>query len=157
MYKKIMCPVDFSHCSQIALEHATQLARVHSASLLLVHVTPPPPVQVTGFSGYDAIPPSHPEPDSRLEELSIADLSIPVEREHLLGLEGEVIVKHASNSGCDLIVMGTHGHGGLTRLMLGSVADYVIRHAKCPTYVVKDRAREEALSESMASTKDASH
>lgn len=137
MYKKVLCPVDFSPCSDAAVVHATELARLHRAALVLVHVSPPPSVLVSDFSG-SGMTPYHPEPDARLEQITIADLSIPVTREHLVGLEGEAITKYAARTGCDLIVMGTHGYGGLNRLMLGSVATFVVRHAKCTTYVVKE-------------------
>lgn len=148
MYKKILCPVDFSPCSKISLDHAAELARVNKASLVLVHVTPPPPAYVSGFAGYGPMTPYHPEPDARLEQLSIADTSVSVSRVHLVGIEGEAIVKYAQRSGCDLIVMGSHGHGAFTRFVVGSVADYVLRHAKCATYVIRDAVRERNRVES---------
>ena len=140
---KILCPVDFSPCSHFAYEHASEIAKCQHASIVLVHVSAPPPTYVSGFSGYGALPPYHPEPDPRLEEIQLLDPDLEVERVHLVGLEGEAIVKYASQTQCDLIVMGTHGYGGFTRFMLGSVADYVIRHAKCPVIIAKDRQAEE--------------
>lgn len=140
--KKVLCAVDFSPCGNSAFEHAVELARINQAKLVIVHVSTPPPSFVSGYSGFGAVPPHEPEPDSRLEALEAADANIKLERVHLVGLEGEAIVKYAAQNGCDLIVMGTHGHGGFTKLVLGSVADYVLRHAKCAVFVIKDRQRE---------------
>ncbi len=140
--KKILSPVDFSPCSSFAFEHAVELARANNATLVIAHVSAPPPTYISGFAGYGAMPPYQPEPDPRLEALESPDPAVPLERVHLVGIEGESIVRYAENAGCDLIVMGTHGYGGLTRFMLGSVADYVIRHAKCPVVVVKDKQGE---------------
>ncbi len=137
--KKILSPVDFSPCSSFAFQHAVELARANNATLVIAHVSAPPPTYISGFAGYGAMPPYQPEPDPRLEAMHSPDGHLRLERVHLVGLEGESIVKYAETTGCDLIVMGTHGYGGLTRFMLGSVADYVIRHAKCPVVVVKDK------------------
>ena len=145
-HKKILCPIDFSSCSDVAFQHAAELARHCGAHLVIAHVSAPPPTYVSGFSGYGALPPYRPEPDPRLEALEV-DASIPTERVHLVGIEGEAIVKYAAETGCDLIVMGTHGYGGFTRFLLGSVADYVLRHAKCPVVVIRDKAGEPQQSD----------
>ncbi|MEM7311813.1 MAG: universal stress protein [Planctomycetota bacterium] len=143
--KRILCPVDFSACSNVAFRHAVDLAVAQDATLLLVHVTLPPPEFVSGFAGYGPMPPYHPEPDSRLEELK--DSRVEIKYTHLVGLEGETIVKFAEQKDCSLIVMGTHGYGAVHRLLFGSVADFVLRHAKCPVVVIKDRVGEVATKE----------
>lgn len=139
---KILCPVDFSPCSHVALEHAVQLARCYDAELVIAHVCAPPPTYAAGYAGYGYLPPYEPEPDPRLDKIDVADPSVKFSRVHLVGVEGEAILHHAEESDCDLIVMGTHGHRGFTKLLLGSVADHVLRHAKCPVIVVKDRTAE---------------
>lgn len=138
--KRILCPVDFSPCSNVAFRQAVDLAVAQKATLFLVHVSPPPPTYVSGYAGYGPMPPYHPEPDTRLEEMK--DIRVNIEYAHLVGIEGETIVKFADQKGCDSIVMGTHGYGGLQRMLFGSVADFVLRHAKCPVIVVKDRDSE---------------
>ena len=148
---RILCPVDFSPCSQVAFEHAVELARNNDATLVLVHVLAPPPTYISGFSGYGALPPYEPEPDPRLEGLAVPHDGVELERVHLVGIEGEAIIKHAERTGCDLIVLGTHGYGGFTKFLLGSVAEYVMRHAKCQVIVVKDR-QGEAKSEEPTSS-----
>ncbi len=138
--KRILCPVDFSPCSNVAFRQAVDLAVAQEATLLLIHVSPPPPAYVSGFVGYGPMPPYHPEPDSRLEELK--DIRVNIEYAHLVGLEGETIVKYAEQKKCHAIVMGTHGYRGIQRFLFGSVAQFVLRHAKCAVIVVKDRAIE---------------
>lgn len=139
--KRILCPVDFSPCSNVAFRQAVDLAVAQKATLFLVHVSAPPPTYVSSVAGYAApIPPYHPEPDSRLEEMK--DIRVNIEYAHLVGIEGETIVKFAEQKGCDSIVMGTHGYRGMERMLFGSVADFVLRHAKCPVIVVKDRDSE---------------
>jgi nucleotide-binding universal stress UspA family protein len=140
--KKIFCPVDFSPCSNVAFHHAVELARCSGATLILAHVAPPPPTYISGFAGYGALPPYDPAPDQRLDRTESPDPRVSVERVHLVGIEGEAIVKYAEQAGCDMIVMGTHGYGGITKFLLGSVAEYVMRHAKCPVVMIKDKSRE---------------
>ena len=147
MATKILCPVDFSSCSDTAFRHAVNLAKCTNAKLVLAHVSAPPPTYVSGYAGYGSLPPYEPEPDPRLEAVEIPDTELEVERVHLVGIEGETIVKFAEQTGCDQIVMGTHGYGGFTKFLLGSVADYVLRHAKCPVVVVKDKQHEVSDSE----------
>jgi universal stress protein A len=73
---------------------------------------------------------------------------IPLRRALHAGRPGEVICWMAEDQQCDLIVMGTHGRGGLAHLLLGSVAEYVVRHAHCPVTIVRDApAKEPPLDE----------
>jgi len=58
----------------------------------------------------------------------------------LEGVPGKTIVEYAEKNDIDLIIMGTHGHSGLDRLMLGSIAEYVVRHASCPVMTLKNDA-----------------
>jgi nucleotide-binding universal stress UspA family protein len=66
-----------------------------------------------------------------------ADLKYPVETHLLRGLEADGILRHATEVGSDLIVMGTHGRTGMGRLMMGSVAESVLARADCPVIVLK--------------------
>ena len=140
--KKILCPIDFSPCSAAALEHASELAVANDCPLVLAHVIAPPPTFVSGIAGYGPLPPYQPEPDGRLEATEVACNPENVERVHLIGLEGETIVDFADQNGCDLIVMGTHGYGGVAKFFMGSVADFVLRHANSKVIVVRDKKAE---------------
>jgi nucleotide-binding universal stress UspA family protein len=75
-----------------------------------------------------------------LEALRPEDPGITVERYRLVGDEADEIVRLAKAKGCDLIVMGTHGRSGLGRLLMGSVAEMVLRKAPCPVLTVKQPA-----------------
>jgi nucleotide-binding universal stress UspA family protein len=70
----------------------------------------------------------------------IADL--PIETRVLVGSPGPAIVETAKAVQADLIVMGTHGRSGLMRVLMGSVAEYVLRHALCPVLTIKPTTRE---------------
>ena len=137
--KRVLCPVDFSSCSNLALEHARKFAESHDATLVVAHATP-----LRGYSMATNCISSRPDP--RLETMSIPDVSKPIHRVHLVGFAGEAIVDFADESDVDMIIMGTHGYSGFTRFLMGSVADYVLRHASCPVVVIRDPSRMQAKS-----------
>ncbi len=145
-FQRILCPIDFSSTSERALRYAERLAAATGAEIVLVHAFDTP-------QSYD--PPGQTCPadsslKSRLEQ--IRPSSPQVKFTHLLhaGVPGEVICWLAQDRNCDLIVLGTHGHAGLKHLLLGSVAEYVVRHARCPVLTVRDRpANEPKLDEPM--------
>jgi nucleotide-binding universal stress UspA family protein len=130
--KKILFPTDFSHCSDAALEYAATLARDTGATLLIVHVEEHPLAYGGGEMYYGA-----PEPDSAtlrdmLSKVVPKNGGVKYEHRLLMGEPAQAIVDFASSEGVDLIVMGTHGRTGLRRLLMGSVAEVVVRKAPCP-------------------------
>lgn len=146
-FKRILCPVDTSECSRAALQHAVTLARARDAELTAVWVRPtltPPP----------ALWPAYP-PEFVLQ--SDEDRAAAEERlrtfvretagdggARLLFREGAVvpeILQVASELPADLIVIGTHGLSGLEHLLLGSVAERVLRKAACPVLTIPRGAR----------------
>jgi nucleotide-binding universal stress UspA family protein len=139
-FKTILHPTDFSAPSEYAFGLACSLARDHGARLLVLHAIPP-----TAFE-YDALAP-HDSPDGyreklwedlrRLETIDPHVRELRVKSELVEGLPSEEILRAARDSGCDLIVLGTHGRTGLGRLLLGSVAEEVLRKAPCPVLAVK--------------------
>lgn len=138
----ILHPTDFSESSLYAFRLACSLAGNGKARLVVLYVPQPPPF-VGASELARALEATHgyrEELERRLRQLVPPDDSLPVE--HLLG-EGEPaeeIVRLARELPCDLIVMGTHGRTGLDRLLLGSVAEQVVRHAPCPVLTVKPPA-----------------
>lgn len=141
--KKILVPVDFSECSRKALDYAIPLAEQFGAELVLLHVTPanPPvpelgPVDVVGID----------EATQGLAELqasvSTAIASHSVQRVVRTGEPHTEIVRVAAERGIDMIVLSTHGRTGLSRVLLGSTAEKVVRHAPCPVLVVREREHE---------------
>jgi len=142
--KRILCPVDFSDISRHALEHALVLARWYDSEITAFHTysIPAPPVW---FSGYSV--PYVPEPPpQQIHQQVMSELARFVDGLKVsgrsLGLEARAsgpthgILDAAKALPADLIVMGTHGRGGLDRLVLGSVTEKVLRKASCPVLTV---------------------
>jgi nucleotide-binding universal stress UspA family protein len=126
--RTILYPTDFSECSEAALPEAASLAREHGARLIVLHVTPveqSPAVPMDPRFYWDALE----EVRGRLEGL---DLNHPVEVHLRHGDAAEEILGSADELQCDLIVMGTHGRSGLGRILMGSVAEAVLRGSRCP-------------------------
>jgi nucleotide-binding universal stress UspA family protein len=137
--KNIVLATDFSESSEAALQVATALARDCRATLHLLHVKEP--FSAYNLSGRYGDVPAYPDLDalrSALERVVPSDTTVPVRR--WLCTSAEVapeILKLADEVAADLIVMGTHGRAGLSRLLTGSVAESVIRQARCPVLTVK--------------------
>jgi nucleotide-binding universal stress UspA family protein len=152
--RTIVHPTDFSANSQCAWEMACALARDYGARLLLVHVEAPLPI----FAELGAIPP---EPVDRramereLAQIKPADATLAVTRTLLFGDEPNTINQFAKDNNADLIVMGTHGRTGLGRLIMGSVAEAVLREAPCPVLTIKTplkfHAKDRAVREAAVS------
>ena len=135
--KKILFPTDFSHCGDAALEMATSLARDSGATLLIVHVEEPP-VAYGGGEMYYGIPdPATEDLKQMLSEVKPADPSVPYEHRLVTGDPSSVIVRLAKEEDVDMIVLGTHGRTGFTRLLMGSVSEAVVRRASCPVLTYK--------------------
>lgn len=133
----ILLPTDFSEYSDHALAVAGSLARDHGARLVLLHVVEGE--IVAGESGI-WLPPAQgtlEEARERLETLPVPDPSLPVEHRVASGFPVDEILRLAEKEPFDLIVMGTHGRTGLSRLLMGSVAEQVLRRAQCPVLTVR--------------------
>jgi universal stress protein A len=143
---KILVPVDFSGCSRAALGHALFLSEKFSAPVHLLHVwhipghlRPDLTVWVGDVSGTLA---DHAQQEANAEmakflsEMGLASRS-GVTSEVIAGTPATAIVETAKAKGCDLIVIGTHGRTGFSHLLLGSVAESVVRHAPCPVMTVR--------------------
>jgi nucleotide-binding universal stress UspA family protein len=141
--RTILCPTDFSEPSRPAFDLACALARDYGAELVVAHVMPPP--LTIGSGGVLMAPPltDATELRSRLEQVRPADPGVAVRHRLTAGhplstsAEAEGILAVAAEEKADLIVMGTHGRGGLSRLLTGSVAEAVLRKAPCPVLTVK--------------------
>jgi nucleotide-binding universal stress UspA family protein len=140
--KKILFPTDFSHCSDAALAYATSLARESGGMLLIVHVEEEPVAYGGGGMYYGILEPDYQELLRMLHAIKPTDPDVPHEHRLLRG-EGNSasrIVRFAQEEKVDLIVMGTHGRTGLGRLLLGSVAEAIVRRAPCPVLIMKQGA-----------------
>jgi nucleotide-binding universal stress UspA family protein len=122
---KILYPTDFSSYSTQAYFHAVGLAETYGASLTVVHVHTP------GAPGDKA------HWRSQLEQVRPANPKIAVSHVLLEGDPASEIARYAADAGIDVIVIGTRGRTGVDRLVLGSVAERVMREAPCSVLVVK--------------------
>jgi nucleotide-binding universal stress UspA family protein len=141
--RHILAPVDFSDYSKKAIDMALTLAQTFGAKLSLLHVVEPPPYPIEGYapSGMEA---------SLLEDLErqaaqeLAQLlpeaqaaGVEVTRQVIIGSPYRQIIEIAKGAHVDLIVMATAGRTGFSRLVMGSVAERVVRTAPCPVLTVR--------------------
>lgn len=135
--RRILHPTDFSDLSKAAFEVACALARDYGAELVVAHVVPPPAVYAPDGI---AMPMPVEEPyavRADLARIRPADTRVKVEHRLLEGSAATEILKLAGELHVDVIVLGTHGSSGLGRLLMGSVAEDVLRKAPCPVLTVK--------------------
>jgi nucleotide-binding universal stress UspA family protein len=135
----ILCPVDFSENSKPAFQLACALARDYKARLHVVHVAAPPVFYGEGIVVVNSDKPSE-ELIAKLKDLQASEPKLAIDY-HLR--EGEPfleILQVAKRIKSDLIVMGTHGWTGLTRILMGSVAEQVLRKAACPVLTINGKA-----------------
>src|SRR5208337_1041844 len=134
-FNKILCPVDFDQNSLLALRLAAELALERKATLHLLHVVemPPGPEVALPFGKMEAAA------RSRLEKIAHQELDDKAsdQGEVMMGDPGVEVLQLAKRLRANLIVMATHGRKGLRRLVLGSVAERVVREAPCPVLTVK--------------------
>jgi nucleotide-binding universal stress UspA family protein len=149
MYDRILVPTDGSPGSRRVIEHATALAETHGATLHGLYV-----VNTASYASFSMEATWEGIGDMLKQEgqealdvvASIADGRAPVETRVLEGSPSREIVRYAEREGIDLIVMGTHGRGGIDRLLLGSVAERVVRSSKVPVLTVRVGDGEDAES-----------
>ncbi len=138
-YRTILVAIDGSPDADAALHHAVSLARDQHAKLVLLTVVPPPTPQLPG-PGMAPPPPADPE-DVFARILRDAADALPddvgVQTRLVRGKPGRRIIEVASESGCDLIVMGFHGHGRLHHALAGSVSDTVLRASHLPVLLMR--------------------
>lgn len=140
--KKILCPVDFDANSLGALRLASDLAKERKAALRLVHVIamPPGPEVALPFGKMEATA------RTKLERLARQriDGKARYEIQIMMGDPGVEVLQAAKRWGADAIVMATHGRKGLRHLVLGSVAEHVVREASCPVVTLSPKATRSA-------------
>ena len=143
--KQILVATDFSEPSDAALTYGRELASRFGAALHVLHVAQNVYMSTFGAESYAAIGPDlqrQIEEDARrhLDEVLVdSDKSGPVTVPAVLTASSpaSAIVNYAKDHGIDLIVMGTHGRGAFGHLVMGNVAERVVRFARCPVLTVK--------------------
>src|ERR1051325_2879476 len=149
--RRILLPTDFSGCANYALPYAAAIARAVGATVICVNVVEPivPAVGYTGMA--EAMPIA--EMSEQMEDSAERELPGVMNCEELRGLKVEEVIGHgdaaaeivrvADEQEVDLIVISSHGRTGLGRIIFGSTAEAVVRHARCPVLVVKPPPDEE--------------
>jgi nucleotide-binding universal stress UspA family protein len=145
--QKVLVPTDFSDCSDAALKYGRAFAKAFGASLHLLHVIQDPYTQPWAAEAFpaplnDMLEGWQAQARTRLSEsLSEAErdtATVAVQ----IGAPYVEIVRYAAEQGVDLIVLGTHGRGPLGHVLLGSVAEKVVRKAPCPVLTVRSSQHE---------------
>jgi universal stress protein A len=130
--KTILCPTDQSACSQSAFLMASALASNFGARLVVLEVVPTPVIM------YGPPPEAYlDQMQQELDRMQVEDPKVCVERKIAEGNPVTEILRVAKETDCDLIVVGSHGRTGCSRLLMGSVAEQVLRRASCPVLVIK--------------------
>ena len=138
----ILVPTDFSEYAYRALDYAIELAKAFQARLTLLHV-----FHLSPLTGREVPPSVFNATFLEIETNTQQRMQAALERVHQMGLQGEnaiiegtpfqTIIDTVKDRDVDLIVMGTHGRTGLTRDLIGSVAEKVVRLAPCPVLVTR--------------------
>lgn len=141
LYDRILVPTDGSEGVERAVTHAVDLAAAHEATIHAVYV-----VNTAGFTGlpmessWEGVEKMlREDAENALETVRTlaGQQDVTVETHVLEGPPQREIVRYAEEEGCDLVVMGTHGRGGIDRLLLGSVAEKVVRSSNVPVMTVR--------------------
>jgi nucleotide-binding universal stress UspA family protein len=134
-FKNILLATDFSDASEKAFNYATTIARLHGSKIYVVHVIPPEPTYFIPELPVDR--PRH-EEERRMASLASRSELKQIVHETVLraGSVWSVLCAVIHEQNIDLVVLGTHGRGGLKKLVLGSVAEEVVRRASCPVITV---------------------
>ncbi|MCU4925666.1 universal stress protein [Halobacteria archaeon AArc-dxtr1] len=140
MYDRILVPTDGSAEGERALSYAAELARTHGASIRAIYVVDTAsygglPMETAWEGITDALHEEGRAAVSRVAELAPDDVT--VETDVIEGAPSRAIIEEAGSGDYDLVVMGTHGRGGIDRLLLGSVTERVVRKAPIPVLTVR--------------------
>ena len=147
--RRILVPVDFSANADRALDYAHVLAQKFDAGLHLVHVCEAPSMMTPALDAYaiaygDWSQRLGEEAERQLTTKAGALTDVKVTTEVLFGTPAAAIVDAAMAGDMDLIVMGTHGHGAMMHMLMGNVAERVVRTAPCPVLTVREPKVREA-------------
>ena len=131
--ERILCPIDFSESSRAAFEYACWLSRCSDSTLFIVHVEALAMPYLPGDARYD----ENLDENRRLLTEARPSPDINFEQHYLKGDVVDAILRFANLREIDLIILGTHGRTGLAKLLMGSVAESVVRRAPCPVLALR--------------------
>ena len=151
LLNSVLVAFDFSETSKHALTYGDNLARAFGGRLHVLHVA-----DVISTSAAQFYPEGPGDPEARATELALSNLRDVLAADGCEDAKAAVrvssnaanaIVEYARDVHADVIVVGTHGRSGVSRLLMGSVAEHVVRSAPCPVLVVRPKEHEFVLSE----------
>lgn len=155
--RRILHPTDFSPQAERAFQAACDLAEKYAAALVLLHVDRP----MVLFDDMDPEafrdPTSRQHAEAQLELMRPPNRRLMLQRQVVDGEPSAEIVQVAKDKSCDLIVMGSHGRRGISRFLLGSVAQDVLHSAPCPVLIINRDASERAIESSNGFAEVSSH
>jgi universal stress protein A len=147
MFKKILCPVDFSEFTDEILEYAVNIAQKYNSELHLIHIIP----NLNYFTPYESFfTPENlivveknmeAEVNKDFDEL-MKKINVPAKKIIKNGAAFVEIINYARTESMDLIIIGTHGRTGLEHILIGSVAERVLRKSPCPVLTVRPKSRQ---------------
>jgi nucleotide-binding universal stress UspA family protein len=155
--KKLLVATDFSEPSDVALAYGRELARSFGAKLVVLHVVENIMTRAFGPDGYTI---TNPDLQRDLEASADKQVNALLSEEDRQALRAEAVVissntpafaitDYAHTTGIDLIVIGTHGRGAVAHLLMGSVAERVVRTAPCPVLTVRHPEHEFVLPDAL--------
>jgi len=143
MFSKILVPVDFSEYTADIITHATEIALRFDSTIHLLHVIP----NMDYFAPYESFMAAEnvvavqkgieDEVQRDLENLAKGISGTPVVKAVRMGVSFVQIVEYVRTQGIELVVMATHGRGGLEHIIIGSVAEKVVRRSPCPVLTIR--------------------
>ena len=146
MFNKILCPVDFSEFTDEILVYAVNIANRFNSELHLIHVIP----NLNYFTPYESfLTPENLVAIERNIEGEVGKdfdkitkkLNLPFKRIVKTGVTFVEIIDYIKQQEIDLVVMGTHGRSGIEHILIGSVAEKVVRKSPCPVLTVRPRGK----------------
>lgn len=157
-FKRILCPTDFSKYSFRAADYAVALARHYGGEVHFMHVVPEVLLHPDQYPYL--VEPVRAEPELRQRALDRLDAFVALTRAEQIesrfsvqeGRPVGTILEAAEDDGSDLICLGTHGREGVERLVLGSVAEKVLRKAQCPVMTISEPGEEGAIQPAVFET-----
>jgi nucleotide-binding universal stress UspA family protein len=162
--KKILVATDFSEPSEAALAYSRELARNFGAALTIMNVVENLLTRAYGVDG--GVVMIDPELQRQIEDGARQELDKLISKEDrdllkaegvvlVSGMPADAIISRARQTNTDLIVMGTHGRGGMAHLFLGSVSERVVRTAPCPVLTVRHPQHEFVLPDALVAVSKA--
>jgi universal stress protein A len=146
MFRKILCPVDFSEFTDEILSYASDIATKYGAELHLLHVIP----NLNYFTPYESFltPENLASIEQNIEkevgkdfDSVMSKINLPARKVVKTGVTFVEIIDYIKEQDMDLVVMGTHGRSGIEHILIGSVAEKVVRKSPCPVLTIRPKGK----------------